>query len=119
MLGKRGRALLAAILCVPLASLYGQDKRTPSMPDSALLFGIYNNLRFVTPDRVLEIKPLVEEGYNSAYFVYPSLAPRGDLIAWDSQSTGRRIEAYTLPASPSGSIQLKTKSGRRMVTSMI
>jgi hypothetical protein len=71
-----------AVVIVPLSDHLAQDKQTFSLPDSVLLFGIYNDLRFVTPDLVLEIKPPVEDGYNHGYFVYPGLASRGDLIAW-------------------------------------
>jgi WD40 repeat protein len=71
-----------AVLMVPLSSVDGQDKQTFSMPDSVLLFGTYTDLRVVTPDRVLSLKPPVEVGYNTGYFIYPGLAPRGDLVGW-------------------------------------
>jgi Tol biopolymer transport system component len=82
MFAKRGWRYLLAILIIPVSALYGQDKRTFSLPDSVLLFGTYDELRVVTPERVLEIKPPVEVGANSGYFGYPGLAPRGDLVAW-------------------------------------
>jgi Tol biopolymer transport system component len=71
-----------AILLIRTGTHYGQNKQTFSIPESVLLFGIYENLRFVAQDRVLNIRPPVEEGYNSAYFVYPTLSPKGDFVAW-------------------------------------
>ncbi len=82
MFAKRSWSYLLALLIVPLSALNGEDKRTFSQPDSVLLLATYGELRVVTPDRVLSLKPPVEVGYNDAYFVYPSLAPRGDLVAW-------------------------------------
>jgi WD40 repeat protein len=55
---------------------------TFSMPDATLLFGNYNELRIVTPDRVLVVNPPVDRGYNRSYFAIPSLSARGDRVAW-------------------------------------
>lgn len=82
MSGKHALSYVLAVLLIPVASLYGQDKQILSLPDSVLLFGIYTDLRVVTTDRGLEIKPPVEEGFNYGYFVYPGLSPQGDLVAW-------------------------------------
>jgi dipeptidyl aminopeptidase/acylaminoacyl peptidase len=82
MLAMRRWGLILAALIVPLSSVDAQDKRSFSMADSVLLFGTYTELRVVTTDRVLSLKPPMEVGYNSGYFVYPGLSPRGDLIAW-------------------------------------
>lgn len=82
MFAKRGWSYLLAFLIIPVSALHMEDKRTFSQPDSVLLFGTYADLRVVTRDRALAIKPPVDLGYNDAYFVFPGLAPRGDLIAW-------------------------------------
>jgi hypothetical protein len=82
MFAKRSWSYLFALLIVPVSALYGEDKRTFSQPDSVLLLGTYADLRVVTTDRVLSLKPPVEVGYNDGYFIYPGLSPRGDLVAW-------------------------------------
>jgi WD40-like Beta Propeller Repeat len=82
MLAMHRWGLILAVLIVPLSSVDAQDKRSFSMADSVLLFGTYTELRVVTPDRVLSLKPPVDLGYNHGYFIYPGLAPRGDLVAW-------------------------------------
>ena len=73
---------LLALLAVPMVTVYGQDKRGFSQPDSVLLFGTYGDLQVVTPGRVYELKPPVELGYNHGYFVNPGIDPRCDFIAW-------------------------------------
>ncbi len=82
MFAKRSWSYLLVFLIVPVSGLYGEDKRPFSQPDSVLLLGTYANLRLVSPDRVLSLKPPVEIGYNDGYFVYPGLSPRGNLVAW-------------------------------------
>jgi dipeptidyl aminopeptidase/acylaminoacyl peptidase len=83
MFTKRGWSYLLAFLIVPVSALYEQDKRSFSLPDSVLLFAYPGGeLRVVTPDRVLEIKPPVDLPANHGLFNYPSISPRGDLIAW-------------------------------------
>ena len=64
------------------AGLVAQGAATFSMPGSLLLFGNYNDLRLVSPERAQVLRPPVNEGYNRGYFAYPSVAPPGDLIAW-------------------------------------
>jgi Tol biopolymer transport system component len=46
------------------------------------VFGNYNELRIVTPAASVVVHPPVERGYNHSYLVYPSIASRGDLVAW-------------------------------------
>jgi len=83
MFAKRRWVYRLAIVIVPLSGQATKDRQTFSLHDSILLLGIYDNLRLVTPAQVLEIKPPVEVGNtNQGYFVYPSLSPRGDLVAW-------------------------------------
>jgi hypothetical protein len=83
MFAKHRWVYLLVVGITPLSGNVAQDRQTFSLPDSVLLFGIYSDLRVVTPDRVLEIKPPVEVGgTNRGYFVYPGLAPRGHLVAW-------------------------------------
>lgn len=98
MFAKHRWLYLLAVVIVPLSADVVQEKQTFSLPDSVLLFGIYSDLRIVTTDRVLAIKPPVEVGNtNRGYFVYPGLAPRGDLVAWgfvvDWQDDRRRYRA--------------------------
>ena len=52
------------------------------MPESVLVFGNYNELRIVTPSGSHVVHPPVERGYNHSYLTYPSIASRGDLVAW-------------------------------------
>ena len=52
------------------------------MQAPVLLFGNYNVLQIVTPARSQVVQPPVERGNNKSYFAYPSIASRGDLIAW-------------------------------------
>ena len=82
MFAKPSWGYLMAFLLIPVSVLYGQDKQTFSLSDSTLLFGTYDELRLVTQERVLEIKPPVENGSNSGYFLYPNLSPKGDMVAW-------------------------------------
>jgi Tol biopolymer transport system component len=56
--------------------------RLLSMPASIIVFGTYNELSIVTPRGVEKIRPPVNVGYNGGYFIYPSISPNGDLIAW-------------------------------------
>jgi hypothetical protein len=55
---------------------------TFSMPDSALLFATYEDVRISTPTGVQALKPPVDVTYNGGYFTFPSLSPKGDAIAW-------------------------------------
>ena len=73
-------ASIALVLCG--AALHAQGSKTFSMPDSVLLFGTYNQLHVVTPERAQLLRPPVDLKYNGGYFAFPSLSPRGDVIAW-------------------------------------
>jgi len=55
---------------------------TFSLPDSIVLFGVYNDLRVVGRDGERMLRPPINVGYNGGYFARPSLSPRGDAIAW-------------------------------------
>jgi Tol biopolymer transport system component len=59
-----------------------QSNKTFSLPNSVLLFGDYGQLQVVTPGGAQVLRPPVDLKYNGGYFAYPSLAPRGDVIAW-------------------------------------
>ena len=65
-----------------LGHINPQSQATFSTPDSLLLFGTYGELRIATPSRVQALRPLGEVAANQGYFVYPSISPRGDLLAW-------------------------------------
>jgi dipeptidyl aminopeptidase/acylaminoacyl peptidase len=68
-------------VCAPV--LQGQKKNvTFSLPDSILLFGTYNDIRIVTPSGMQSLKPPGDLKTNEGYFAFPSISPRGDLIAW-------------------------------------
>ena len=71
---------IALVLCV--VGVGAQSGKTFSMPDSVLLFGGYGQLQVVRPSSAQVVWPPVDLKYNSGYFAYPSLAPRGDVIAW-------------------------------------
>ena len=79
---------IAALTLFAAASLsVAAEKERPgtfSMPGSILLFGTYDDLRVVTPDREIRLKtpPAGGSKYNGAYFAPPTLSPRGDVIAW-------------------------------------
>jgi Tol biopolymer transport system component len=73
---------LSMVLAACAASLGGARDQTFGMPESVLLFGNYNELRIIAPDRADVLHPTVERGYNHSYFAYPSIASRGDSIAW-------------------------------------
>jgi YD repeat-containing protein len=70
------------VLVVCVVAVGAQAGKRFSMPDSVLLFGDYNQLHVVTPGGAQLLRPPVDEGYNRGYFAYPSMAPRGDVIAW-------------------------------------
>lgn len=68
---------------VPAASLSAQERRTFSMPESVLLFAEpYNDLTVVGTDGSELLRPPIEVGANSGYFVRPSIAPKGALVSW-------------------------------------
>ena len=54
------------------------------MPGSVLLFGSYDDLRVVEPDREIRLKAPADAcgKYNGGYFAPPTISPSGDIIAW-------------------------------------
>jgi hypothetical protein len=74
--------VLALLAAASLAAGAGSKSQTFSLPDSILLFGNYEDLRVVTPDRELKLRPPVDVGYNGGYFAFPGISPRGDAVAW-------------------------------------
>ena len=82
MLSRRIWEHLLAALVLCSSSIYAESPAVFSMPDSTLLFGTYDELRIVTPDRAAAIKPPIEVPANHGYFGYPSISPKGNLIAW-------------------------------------
>jgi len=72
--------LAVFVICAP--SAYAESPAFFSMPDSAVIFATYDEVRIVTPNGAETIKPPAEVGANHGYFAYPSISPRGDLIAW-------------------------------------
>jgi len=77
---KRGYVIVVVMALCP-SKMYGEG-RTFSMPDSILLFGTYNDVRVVTPNQELGLRPPVHVKANLGEFHFPSIAPAGDLIAW-------------------------------------
>ena len=79
---------IAVFTLVAAASLSASaEKERPgtfSMPGSILLFGTYDDLRVVTPEREVRLKtpPASGSKYNGGYFAPPTISPRGDVIAW-------------------------------------
>jgi WD40 repeat protein len=72
-----------AFLVIPLSSFDEQKSDSFSLPDSVLLFAKpYYDVRVVTPDQSLVIRPPVDVPANSGLFNYPSISRKGDLIAW-------------------------------------
>ena len=82
MLSKQKLVYSLAVLFLSSSWFHSQGTATFSVPDSLLLFGNYNDLRVATPDRVWSLRPPVELAANQGYFVFPSVSPRSDLIAW-------------------------------------
>jgi hypothetical protein len=66
--------------CAAVAGAVGA--KTFRIQDSVLLFGDYNELRIVTAEEERLVHPPVNVKYNGGYFAFPSLAPRGDFVAW-------------------------------------
>jgi Tol biopolymer transport system component len=82
---KRLSALLTLFAAASLS--VAAEKARPgtfSMPGSILLFGTYDDLRVVAPDREVRLKtpPVVGSKCNGGYFAPPTISPRGDVIAW-------------------------------------
>ena len=72
--------LVLFVICMPAFS--GEKDLTFALPDSILLLGTYNDIRIVTPHGVQMLKPPVDVTANVGYFAFPSISPKGDLIAW-------------------------------------
>jgi hypothetical protein len=72
--------LVVLVLCSP--SIRAGSQEVFSVPESTLLFGWYEELRVVTPDHVLVIEPPSKVPANGGLLVFPSISPRGDVIAW-------------------------------------
>jgi hypothetical protein len=82
---KRLSALLTLFAAASLSVAAEKERPgTFSMPGSILLFGTYDDLRVVTPDREIRLKAPADAcgKYNGGYFAPPTLSPRGDVIAW-------------------------------------
>jgi len=76
------RRSLAAVFTICTLSAHANGPLVFSMPGSSLLFGRHDDLRLTTPDHSEAIKPPGEVAANQGYFAYPSISPKGDLIAW-------------------------------------
>src|SRR5579859_8005617 len=72
--------LVVLVLCPWLIG--AKSREVFSVPDSTLLFGFYEELRIVTPDHVVATKPPSNIVANGGVLVFPSISPKGDLIAW-------------------------------------
>jgi len=70
------------VAAASLATAAASKSQTFSLPESILLFGNYQDLRVVTPDGELKLRPPIDEGYNGGYFAFPGISPRGDAVAW-------------------------------------
>ena len=80
----------ATSLCLTLfaaasASVSAEKERpgTFSMPGSILLFGTYDDLRVVTPEREIPLKAPADacRKANGGYFAPPTTSPRGDVAS--------------------------------------
>jgi len=80
MESKIGFFVTVIALCA--SSIHADKPAIFSMPDSSLLFGRHDDLRLALPDHSETIKPPVEVAANHGYFAFPSISPKGDLIAW-------------------------------------
>ena len=72
--------IAAVVLCTAGSGAIGS--MTFSISGSTILFATYNEVRITTAGHTQLIKPPVEVGANEGYFAYPSISPKGDLIAW-------------------------------------
>ena len=70
------------VAAASLATAAASKSQTFSLPESILLFGNYEDLRVVTPDGDLKLRPPIDVGYNGGYFAFPGISPRGDGVAW-------------------------------------
>ena len=76
------RSVMAGLALCAMSLYAGDADATFSLPGSVLLFGTYDELFSAVPGRIKIIKPPMEITANHGYFAYPSISPRGDLIAW-------------------------------------
>jgi hypothetical protein len=81
--------LSSIVLLVSMTAVGAQKPDAFSLPNSVLLFGNYNNLWVVAPEWTQHIQPPVDLKYNGGYFAYPSLSPRGDIVAWGFATEAR------------------------------
>jgi WD40-like Beta Propeller Repeat len=82
---KRHTAVLTLFAAASLSVAAEKERPgTFSMPGSILLFGTYDDLRVVTPEREIRLKAPADAcgKYNGGYFAPPTISPRGDVIAW-------------------------------------
>src|SRR5919204_379880 len=79
---KQKFAFLLLLILFCRITIYADEPKAFSMPDSTLLFGQYGELRRVTAEGTEAIKPPKEAIYKQGYFAYPSISRKGDLIAW-------------------------------------
>jgi hypothetical protein len=70
------------VAAASLATAAASKSQTFSLPESILLFGNYEDLRVVTRDGDLKLRPPIDVGYNGGYFAFPGISPRGDAVAW-------------------------------------
>jgi WD40 repeat protein len=83
MFPKHGWEFVLAILIVTTSSLFAQERRTFSMPDSVLLFAEpYSDLTVVQQSGSELLRPPVDVKANGGYFVRPSVARNGTLVSW-------------------------------------
>lgn len=98
------------MLCSQL--IWARSRDVFSAPDSTLLFGWYGELRVVTTDHVVAIEPPSKVPANDGALVFPSISPKGDMIAWGfavegapAEDTGLRGIRFVL-----GIFSLKTRA---------
>ncbi len=83
MFARRGWRFLLAVLIVLASSLFAQERRTFSLPDSVLLFAEpYEDLTVVGSVGTELLRPPVDVKANHGYFVRPSIAPDGGQVSW-------------------------------------
>jgi hypothetical protein len=82
----RFRATRIALVAAATLALGAGTQRsfTFSLPGSILLFGTYNDVRVVSPEREIRLKAPIDTcgKNNGGYFARPALSPRADVVAW-------------------------------------
>jgi Tol biopolymer transport system component len=76
------KTVAVALVLLGTASVRADGARTFSVFNALLLFGDYNELHLVTPDKEQTLHPPVDEGYNRGYFAYPAIAAGTGAVAW-------------------------------------